>query len=200
MAYQKFSMSQQGLDKMRPALDAEQARVREKYGGAASDGLFTGATGGRDGFQAWEFRQNAEDSTQSNFERGAERRHNYYYGGSADYAGKQQDALRRSQGASGDRFSGAFREAGGRRADEFVDRDAIGDANTAGINQHNIYGGLRRAAEAPEGPSAAQAQLAGATSQNMQNQLSLARSGRGMGESAGGLRAAGRVCPIGFAT
>jgi hypothetical protein len=50
---------------------------------------------------------------------------------------------------------------------------------------------LSARANAPMGPSAAQAQLSAAADQNMANSLALARSGRGAGESAAALRQAG---------
>lgn len=56
--------------------------------------------------------------------------------------------------------------------------------------QADAYAALMRAGLAPEGPSAAQAQLNTGTNQALQSQLALARSGRGMGQSASALRRA----------
>lgn len=54
--------------------------------------------------------------------------------------------------------------------------------------QTGAYGALMSFAHAPQGPSAAQAQLTQATNANTANALALARSGRGMGGSASALR------------
>lgn len=178
------------------ARDAEVARLQQKYGQAAPSGNY--ATGGTNQQAAWAVGPNAEDPTQSNLERGAERRQNFYYGGSADYANQQQAALQKSQGVSGQRFGalGQGADAGmaaaqGRAPGEFLDRDALNQNRVAAGRQTEVYNSLMRASEAPQGPSAAQAQLNQATSAGMQNQLQLARSGRGMGESAAAMQQAG---------
>jgi hypothetical protein len=87
--------------------------------------------------------------------------------------------------------------AQGRDTGQFVDRTALSNSQSdrgaqlasAGQLMGNGYA-LQGLAGQAEGPSAAQGQLNQATNANMDNALALARSGRGMGGSAAGLRQA----------
>jgi hypothetical protein len=183
----------------------EYDRVRAKYGAATPSGGYVNPQSPSNSDSAlWAWKQNAEDPNQSNLERNAERRQNYFYGGSADYAGQQQAALGAAQQASGQRFGAIGAQAGagmaaaqGRAPGEFLDRGALGANAMASGRQTDVYGGLMKAAANQQGPSAAQAQLNMATSAAAGDQLRLARSGRGMGESAAGLQqAASNVAQI----
>jgi hypothetical protein len=61
----------------------------------------------------------------------------------------------------------------------------------AGNDAYGVAGQLAAMGSAPQGPSAAQAQLQTGTNQALASQLALARSGSGFGESANALGAAG---------
>lgn len=177
------------------ANEAELERVRQQYGGATPSGKFVNPYG-RNNQEAFAFQANAEDPNQSNLERNAERRQNFYYGGSADYADQQQAALKASQTAAGTQYGAAAGRAAtsaaaasSRSPGAFINAPAVNAANDAANRQTDVYSAIMRNAAQP-GESAAQAQLRSATSRAMSDQLSLARSGRGMGESASALRQA----------
>lgn len=72
-------------------------------------------------------------------------------------------------------------------------QSAAVNSNVAGGNgQYAAANQLLRNASAPQGPSAAQAQLRAGTDAALKSNLATARSGSGFGESAGALAAAGR--------
>ncbi len=75
-----------------------------------------------------------------------------------------------------------------------VQSDLRGQADLARARGADLGGGLT-GLEATEGPSAAQAQLANSTSQGMNDALTLARSGRGLGGSAAAVSQAGARLP-----
>jgi hypothetical protein len=70
---------------------------------------------------------------------------------------------------------------------------ANNNAGTAAQQQGNVFGDLREFARGPEGPSAAQAMLNKGANRAMSQNLSLARSGSGFGESAGAVASAQRA-------
>lgn len=157
----------------------------------------------------WAFQASAVNPLQSNAQRIAEEYRNHLYGGSetgaqdfnARVAGTQDAANARAgqlqaqyggqfQG-SANLFGGQAAQAAGRDPGQFIAQRSLGDMQYDRGLQQQAFGGLYGMATAPQGPSAAQAQLQLGTNQAMANQLALARSGRGLGESASGLRAAG---------
>jgi endosialidase-like protein len=124
------------------------------------------------------------DPSESKRERISERKTDFYYGGTKDYAQKQADLAQRTGAGYADLFTGYggdLRKMG----DTAYNRGGPDQARQTDV--YNAYMGL---AKAPEGLSAAQAQLNAATNANMANNLAIARSGSGMGESAGATRAA----------
>lgn len=70
---------------------------------------------------------------------------------------------------------------------------ANNNAGTAAQQQGAVFGDLREFARGPEGPSAAQATLNRGANRAMSQNLSLARSGSGFGESAGAVAQAQRA-------
>lgn len=72
---------------------------------------------------------------------------------------------------------------------------ALGQAGQSAANIGGNTNAALTGLEATEGPSAAQAQLADATSRNMNDALTLARSGRGVGGSAAAAAQAGARLP-----
>lgn len=108
--------------------------------------------------------------------------------------------------ATGDKYSSAFgadatnagalsAAAGARGTQMYGGNTAAYSAGLGAAQQDRgmqtgAYGALMNFANQGPGDSAAQAQLAQATGANTQNALALARSGRGMGGSAAGLRQA----------
>ncbi len=132
---------------------------------------------------------------QTNIERIAEQRSNYFYGGSAS---GQSDALNSLRGnmyapinnltGYGSAFFGQSQDAAGRTAP----LDA-GNLNGAQQGQQGIFGAanqLTTLANAGPGASQAQAQLDASTAMAMRQQLALAGSGRGAGGGASAFRQA----------
>lgn len=151
-----------------------------------------------------------EDPSKQIGERLAERRSNYYYGGRRDAA---QEAVDRAN-QSGEWYSGRFDTMSGealqnanaaRNRDAFVDVANLTNASTAagqmraqGASLEGVGRSFERFAAQGPGPSAAQAQLNLGTNMALADQLALARSGRGMGESASAMRTAqGNMATIG---
>lgn len=161
----------------------------------------------------------------SNAQFEAQRRNNFYYGGSpngaqnfnaqvgglaqqlganygesydtAGYWEGQNQAMRDAGGQLGAAFGQRANAAGNlgaqaaqRAPGQFLDQQSIANSSMDRATQLNAISGLNGFIANGPGPSAAQAQLNNATDANMQNALALARSGRGMGGSAAGLRQA----------
>lgn len=68
--------------------------------------------------------------------------------------------------------------------------DTQGRSMTGGAQQYQLADQLRTIAGAPQGPSAAQAQLQQGTNEALNSQLALARSGSGFGEAGNAMAAA----------
>lgn len=108
------------------------------------------------------------------------------FGQSAGSLGQQQNNT----------FQGQANNAQGRQAPNAAYSPGLAaqqqqnGAATAG--QMGLAAQLAAIGNAPEGPSAAQAQLQQGTNQAIASQLAMARSGRGLGESATGLSQAGQ--------
>ena len=150
----------------------------------------------------WATDPNAANPTMTNAEELAQRRADFYYGGSRDARAQTVADIQAGRQKYGQTFDtlgtdAAAQAAAARGRTGFLSDTAMAGAHNAGWdmrNQAQNIAGVGRqfqdfAASGP-GPSAAQAQLAENTSAAMQNQLAMARSGRGMGQSASAMRGA----------
>jgi hypothetical protein len=112
----------------------------------------------------------------------------------ADIASAEQNFVR---GAAGNAAASANRNQLAAQSRVSPAATQIGQSARTGAAQGNLAERLRTFAEAPEGPSAAQATLRQGTNQALNSQLAMARSGGGFGESASSLgRAAGAAAGI----
>jgi hypothetical protein len=105
--------------------------------------------------------------------------------------GQALSQLAGGYGAQGQGLMAAGNAAGTRGApitqyNPAVNQLQVG-SQSAGQQQYGLANQLRSLAGAPQGPSAAQAQLQAGTDQALNSQLAMARSGSGFGESAGAM-------------
>jgi hypothetical protein len=140
-----------------------------------------------------ENRSAGDDSRLTQSQRIDQRYQNFTYGADQDYA---QNRANTFQNAGTD-AAGQFRSMGvgaTGNADAARDRTApetqFGAANATLGQGGSLYNRLTAFADAPAGPSAAQAQLQKGSDQAMAANLALAGSGRGMGDSAEAMRRA----------
>ncbi len=114
------------------------------------------------------FTQSPVNKTQTPIERLYESRQNFYYGGTRNAA----NAAAENAQTTGNAYANTLTQ----------------NANNLNARGEQVFNRQYGA----EGPSGAQAMLRQGTNEALGTQLALARSGRGMGESASGLGAAGR--------
>lgn len=166
-------------------MDAQEAYRQQAMGRGqwGSSGVANG--GGKYSRTSWAHDYNAQDPLEANAERAAERRGNYNYGGDPNAAQNLNRRIDNVNSGYGQQFAD-FGAGAQQNQAAAMGRTPVSGADTA--RSQAAYGGLMNMARGPEGPSAAQAQLQQGTNQAMASQLALARSGRGMGESASAMR------------
>jgi hypothetical protein len=139
-----------------------------------------------------QYRASADDPRLSNVQRIDQQYQNFTYGADADYAQGRAKTLQ-DEGQANVGAAGVIQGASQQSADAARQRAAPGaltDARVTGYEQGGLYNRLLDYANAPAGPSAAQAQLQKASDQAMAANLALAGSGTGMGDSAEAMRRA----------
>lgn len=163
----KFSSDQYNKQNALNQNDPDIADAEAK-GKAAQQGSGGEAIGSWYGDYGLSHNRDSANVSQTPLERLAERRRNYYYGGTPNAANAGAEGAQNTGNLYASYLTGQADKLNA-RGDTVFDR---------------AYG--------PEGPSAAQALLNKGTNQAIGTQLTLARSGRGMGESAAALDTAGR--------
>lgn len=127
---------------------------------------------------------NRPDLQRSDYDLGDENWMNSFAGGVSSAHGGAQ-----ALGQQGYSMMGQAQQAQNRATPE----TDFGRSQAAGGGQMRSADWLSRFAQGPQGPSAAQAQLQQGANQSMAQNLALARSGSGFGESAAGLDSAQRA-------
>lgn len=173
------------------AAEAQAAQVAQAQGNVAATGVQLGSlnTPG-----LWTDRSDLR-MDQSNAERYADQRSNYYYGG---YEGAADEAVAAARGAV-DPYASSLAGI----SDTYMQQGADAQGRTAPIDQGNLAlhgqgvggvydtaGALTQYAQQGPGPSVAQANLAANTGAAMRQQLAFAGSGRGAGGGASAYRQA----------
>jgi len=107
----------------------------------------------------------------------------------ATNSGYDQNVIGRAAGQASERAQGEAMVARGRANPAATQ---IAQSAATGGRQGDLASRVQQFAEAPDGPSAAQAQLQKGTNQALASQVALARSGGGLGENAAMMGQAGR--------